>query len=200
MTTASFTISAFGDEIAPDLESQLQHDLNDLQQADLFGDENAEDQERLRSRIKELGSRKAERANELDLILNLSANIPGLLSEALIVPVPIATVEAGADSTSRGFPMHRDDEVEAIAMDEAMRYERSRGWTPTDVSDEREHYAVRSEGPGGERPRLRIIQNPFSKLTPERLYRQGQYFVEEKDWGRAGREVETTAEAGERYG
>ena len=29
MTTASFTISAFGDEIAPDLESQLQT-LNDL--------------------------------------------------------------------------------------------------------------------------------------------------------------------------
>ena len=115
MTTASFTISAFGDEIAPDLESQLQHDLNDLQQADLFGDENAEDQERLRSRIKELGSRKAERPNELDLILNLSANTPGLLSEALIVPVPIATVEAGADSTSRGFPMHRDSEVEMTA-------------------------------------------------------------------------------------
>ena len=108
MTTVSFTISAFGDEIAPDLESQLQHDLNDLQQADLFGDENAEDQERLRSRIKERGTRKAERLNELDLMLNLSANIPDLLSEALIVPVPIATVEAGPDSTSRGFPMHRD--------------------------------------------------------------------------------------------
>ena len=92
MTTASFTISAFGDEIAPAGRSYL----NDLQ-ADLFGDENAEDQERLRSRIKELGSRKAERPNELDLILNLSA---GLLSEALIAA--IATVEAGADSTSRG--------------------------------------------------------------------------------------------------
>ncbi len=93
--TTSFTISAFGDEIATDLESQLQHDLNDLQRADLFGDENAEDQERLRSRIKELRTRKAERLNELDLMLNISANIPGLLSEALIVPVPIATVEAG---------------------------------------------------------------------------------------------------------
>ncbi len=114
MTTASFTISAFGDEIAPDLESQLQT-LNDLQQADLFEDENAEDQERLRSRIRELGTRKAERLNELNLMLNLSANIPDLLSEALIVRVPIATVEAGADSTSRGFPMHRDSEVEMTA-------------------------------------------------------------------------------------
>lgn len=93
--TTSFTTNSFGDEIATDLQSQLQLDLNELQRADPFGDENAEDQERLRSRFKNLLTRKAERLNELDLMLNISANIPGLLSEALIVPVPIATVEAG---------------------------------------------------------------------------------------------------------
>ena len=222
-----------------DLILELQHELNDLQQAHLFGDENAEERERLRRRIEELGARKKERLNELVLMLNLSANLPDLLTEALIAPVPVAAVEG--DSSSRGFPMHRDDEVEAIAMDVAMRYESSRGWTPTDVSDDGEHYDVRSEGPSGEKrfievkgraqsggiivtgperdklqqlgerawlyvvtyckgeqSRLRIIQDPFSKLTPEMLYRQVQYFVEEDDWARQGREVETTGEAGER--
>ena len=224
-----------------DLILELQHELNDLQHAHLFGDENAEDRERLRRRVEELGARKKERLNELELMLNLSANLPDLLTEALIAPVPVAALEVGDDSSSRYFPMHRDDEVEAIAMDVAMRYERSRGWTPTDVSDDGEHYDVRSEGPGGEKrfievkgraqsggiivtgperdklqqlgerawlyvvtycrgeqSRLRIIRNPFSKLTPEMLYRQVQYFVEEDDWARQGREVETTGEAGER--
>lgn len=225
-----------------DLILELQHELNDLQQADLFGGENAEDRERLRRRIEELGARKQERLNELGLMLNLSANLPELLTEALIAPVPVATVEPEDDSSSRGFPMHRDDEVEAIAMDAAMRYERSRGWDPTDVSKDGEHYDVRSEGPGGEKRyievkgrarsggivvtgperdklqqlgerawlyvvtyckgeqsqlRLRIIQDPFSKLTPEMLYRQIQYFVEEDDWARQGQEVETTGDAKE---
>ena len=225
-----------------DLILELQHELNELQQAHLFGDENAEESERLHRRIEELGARKQERLNELGLMLNLSANLPELLTEALIAPVPVATVEPENDSSS-GFPMHRDDEVETIAMEIAMRYERSRGWNPTDVSKDGEHYDVRSEGPGGEKrfievkgraqsggivvtgperdklqqlgerawlyivtyckneqSRLRIIQDPFSKLTPEMLYRQVQYFVEEDDWTSQGREVDTIGELGERNG
>ena len=97
-------------------------------------------------------------------------------------------------------------------MDMAMRYERSRGWLPTDVSRDGEHYDIRSEGQDGEkrfievkgraqsgiivltgpeldklhqlgkrawlyvvthckgeRPRLRTIQDPIPKLTPEML-------------------------------
>ena len=95
----------------------MQHELNDLQQAHLFGDENAEDRERLRRRIEELGARKKERLN-------------------------IVT------------------------------------------------YCK------GEQSRLRIIQDPISKRTPEMLHRQVQYFVEEEDWAREGREVETNCEAG----
>ncbi|HDH57201.1 MAG TPA: DUF3883 domain-containing protein [Bacteroidetes bacterium] len=138
----------------------------------------------------------------------------------------------GKDIPSKGTPMWRDDEVEAIAMDVAMRYERSRGWTPTDVSSDGEHYGIRSVGPNGEKrfievkgrsqtgaiiltgpemdklrqlgdrawlyiithckgeqPRLRIIQDPISKLNPEMLYRQVQYFVEESDWLDKGDEV-----------
>ena len=223
-----------------DLILELQEELNDLQQAQLFGDDNVDNRERLRRRIGELGVRKAERLKELELMLKLSANLPDLLTEAVIAPVSVATLEQGDQRPSRGFPMHRDDEVEAIAMDVAMRYERSRGWVPTDVSRDGEHYDVRSEGQDGEkrfievkgraqsgvivltspeldklsqlgkrawlyvvthckgkRPRLRTIQDPIPKLTPEMLYRQIQYLVEEDDWARQGQEVETPREAGD---
>ena len=182
---------------------------------------------------------KKERLDELELMLKLSAKLPDILTEALIVPVPVVVAEG--DSSPNDFPMQRDDEVEDIAMDVAMRYERSRGWTPMDVSNDGEHYDVRSEGPGGEKRfievkgraqsggvvitgperdklqqlgerawlyivtyckgeklRLRIVQDPFSKLTPEMLYRQVQFFIEESDWARQGQDIETAAEAEER--
>jgi hypothetical protein len=43
---------------------------------------------------------------------------------------------------------------------------------------------------GGERPRLRIIQDPISRLSPEMLFRQIQYLVDESDWARQGEEVQ----------
>ena len=208
-----------------DLILELQGKLNDLQQAQLFGEDNAEEAERLRKRIEQLKERKQERLRELDLMMRLTANLPDVLTEAVIAPVPVAAVEMEEKTPSKGVPMRRDDEVEAIAMDVAMRYERSRGWTPSDVSRDGEHYDVRSEGPDGEKrfievkgraqsgaiiltgpevdklrqlgerawlyvvmfckgenPQLRIIQDPISKLSPEMLYRQIQYLVEESDW------------------
>lgn len=214
-----------------DLIIELQGELNDLQQAQLYGDENAEERERLRNRIDDLKTRKTERLKELDLMLRLTANLPDVLTEAIVVPAPFATIEE-EKKPSKGMPMRRDDEVEAIAMEVTMRYEQSRGWTPVDVSKEGEHYDVRSESPTGEkrfievkgraqtgdivltgpevdklmqlgerawlyivtfckegRPRLRIIQDPISKLNPEVLYRQIQYLVEEDDWERQGEEL-----------
>lgn len=216
-----------------DLIVELQGELNDLQQANLFGERNQEDTDRLRVRIDTLRARKVERLRELDLMMKLTANLPEVLTEAIIVPSPVATVEKDVDSPSKGMPMQRDDEVEAIAMDVAMRYERSRGWSPFDVSKDGEHYDVRSEGPGGEkrfievkgraqtgaiiltgpeldklrqlgdrawlyivtfckgeRPKLRIIQNPIAHLNPEMLYRQVQFLVEEDDWTAHGEEVQ----------
>jgi len=128
--------------------------------------------------------------------------------------------------------MRRDDEVERIAMSVVMRYERSRGWTPFDVSQDGEHYDIRSESPvgelrfvevkgraqtgaimltgpevdklrqlgeraylyivtqcRGEQPRLRIIHDPMAQLTPEMLYRQVQWLVQDADWSRKGEEV-----------
>lgn len=214
-----------------DLIVELQGELNDLQQAQLYGDENVVERERLRGRIEELKERKIERLKELDLMQRLTANLPDVLTEAIVVPVPVATNEE-EKKPSKGVPMRRDDEVEAIAMDVTMRYERSRGWIPVDVSKEGEHYDVRSESPAGEKrfievkgraqtgdivltgpevdklmqlgerawlyivtfckkeqPRLRIIQDPISKLNTEALYRQIQYLVEEDDWVKQGEEL-----------
>ena len=47
--------------------------------------------------------------------------------------------------------MRRDDEIERIAMQLVMRFERSRAWQPVDISADGEHYDIRSEGPDGER-------------------------------------------------
>jgi len=221
-----------------DLILELQGDLSRLQQASLFGEENTEECSRLQGRIEELRLRKADRLRELELMMSLTANLPEVLTQALVVPAPVATVE-GEPEPSHGIPMRRDDEVEAIAMDVAMRYERSRGWSPRDVSDEGEHYDVRSESPSGElrfievkgraqsgaivitgpeldklaqlgprawlyvvtfckgeQPRLRMIQDPVSKLNPAMLYRQVQYLVEEADWREHGEETFVPAAGG----
>jgi superfamily II DNA or RNA helicase len=224
-----------------DLILELQEELNDLQQAQLFGEDNTEEVERLRRRIEELKARKEDRLKELDLMMKLTANLPDILTEAVIVPAPVVTVGRDEEVPSKGIPMRRDDEVEAIAMDVAMRYERSRGWNPVDVSRDGEHYDIRSEGPNGEkrfievkgraqsgaivltgpevdklrqlgerawlyvvtfckgeRPRLRLIQDPISRLKPEMLYRQIQYLVEEGDWAQQGEEVEAPSKTEER--
>jgi hypothetical protein len=212
-----------------DLILEMQAKLNDVQQEQLFGDDDAEEREKLETRITELKQRRADRLAELDLMLRLSANLPDIITSALVVPDPVAVVE---ELPKRGFPMRRDEEVERIAMELVMRYERGRGWTPYDVSQDGEHYDIRSESPAGEkrfievkgrarsgaivltgpevdklrqlaeraflyvatfcngeRPRLRIIQNPMAELSPEMLYRQVQFFVDEDDWRTKGEEV-----------
>jgi hypothetical protein len=186
------------------------------------------------------------------LMLRLGANLPEIMTSALVVPPPVATVEPDDAASQRGRPCRRDDEVEQIAMQVVMRYERSRGWTPCDVSQDGEHYDIRSESPAGEKrfievkgraqsgaivltgpeldklgqlgeraflyvvthckpalpaldgrpgseaeggerprlPRLRVIQDPMSQLTPKALYRQVQYLVDERDWSSKGEEPE----------
>lgn len=59
-----------------DLILELQEELNDLQQAQLFGDDNEEERERLRGRIEELGARKVERLKELELMLKAVCQPP----------------------------------------------------------------------------------------------------------------------------
>jgi hypothetical protein len=42
----------------------------------------------------------------------------------------------------------------------------------------------------GERPCMRVIQDPIPKLSLEMLYRQVQFLIEEQDWSGKGDEVE----------
>jgi hypothetical protein len=134
-----------------DLILELQEQLNDLYQAQLWGQDNPEERQRLERRIQQLRERKATRLAELDLMLRLSADLPDLVTSALVVPAPEATAINRLTTSQRGVPMRRDDEVERIAMEVALGYERSRGWTPQDVSQDGEHYDVRSESPTGEK-------------------------------------------------
>jgi hypothetical protein len=210
----------------------LQTKLNELHQGELMGEDDADERHKLEQRLQLLKERKGVRMAELELMLKLTANLPEILTSALVLPAPVATVEMDTDHPKKGFPMQRDDEVEHFAMNVVMRYEHSIGWTPYDVSKDGEHYDIRSEskaserkyievkgraqsgavmltGPEvdklrqlaeraylyvvtfckGEKPRLRIIQNPISLLSPEMLYRQVQFLVEENDWSSKGEEV-----------
>ncbi len=221
-----------------DLILGLQGELNDFQQESLFGNDNVQERERLEKRIAALKVRKVDRMKELDLMLNLTANLPDILTQAIVVPAPVAAVDGGP-GPMRGVPMSRDDEIEAIAMNVADRYERNRGWNPFDVSKDGEHYDIRSESPSGdkrfievkgraktggivltlpeldklrqlgprawlyittfckdERPRLRIIQDPVSRLHPEMLYRNVQFFVAESDWSKQGSNIEMEVKRG----
>lgn len=216
-------------ETFTDLIVERQGELNELQQAQLFGEANYEEAEKLHMKIEDLKQRRRERLAELDRMLRLRANLPEILTEAAVVPAP-SVIEEGL--VTRGIPMRRDDEVERIAMEVAENYECSRGWSPIDVSQEGEHYDIRSVGPNdekryievkgraqsgaimltgpevdklrqlenrawlyivtfckGERPSLRIIQNPLSNLNPKMLYRQVQFLVEEDDWASKGEEI-----------
>lgn len=216
-----------------DLILDLTDKLNDYQQAELLGDDEGEAEERLKleKRIELLKSRKLERLAELELMLRLSANLPEVLTSALVLPAPVAIIDEDG-APRHGVPMRRDDEVEQIAMDVVMRFERGRGWTPFDVHLDGEHYDIRSEAPSGEvrfievkgraesgavmltspevdklrqlgeraflyivthckreMPKLRIIRDPMSELSPEMLYRQVQYLVDEKNWKAKGEDA-----------
>jgi superfamily II DNA or RNA helicase len=131
-----------------DLILELQEKLNDLQRAQLFGDDNPDERRKLEQRLDQLRERKALRLSELEQMLRLSANLPDIVTSAIISP---AAQAAESEIPRQGFPMRRDDVVERIAMDFAMLYERDRGWMPYDVSGDGEHYDIRSESPNGEK-------------------------------------------------
>lgn len=107
-----------------DLIMELQGQLNDLQQAQLAGEDDPEERRKLERRIQQLKECREQRMEELDLMMRLTANLPVIVTSALVIPAPVATKE---EPPKRGFPMQRDDEVEEIAMKITMNYERSRG-------------------------------------------------------------------------
>jgi superfamily II DNA or RNA helicase len=121
----------------------LQAQIGELQGQLIRGEVKAQDKiQQKQERIHELIRKKQDRLANLDQMLELAPKAPEVLGCAYVVPLTQQEYEGN-------FGMSRDDEVEAIAMDVAKRYERGEGWTPHDVSANNEGYDIRSISPEG---------------------------------------------------
>ena len=116
-------------------------EINELQGKLLLGNRKVQEKiEKKQERIDILRQRKKERIQKLELMQQLSMKPPEVLGCAYVLP--LSNVEY-----KHHFGMSRDDEVEAIAMEFAMNYEREQGWHPEDVSSENAGYDIRSVSP-----------------------------------------------------
>lgn len=118
--------------------------VNELQQT-LFFEESSKAEEKmttLMQSIENLKVRRAMRIEELDNMVQLSPKEPEVLGCAYVIP--LSDVEYKSN-----FGMSRDDEVERIATQAAMDYERKHGRTPIDVSADNVGYDIRSISPDG---------------------------------------------------
>ncbi|MDZ7740941.1 MAG: DUF3883 domain-containing protein [Bacteroidota bacterium] len=108
-----------------------------------MGSNTAEEKvQKKQARIVELKQKKAERIERLKLMRQLSPKAPEILGCAFVIP--LTQVEY-----ANHYGMSRDDEVEAIAMEIALKYESDNGWKPQDVSKNNEGFDIRSINPEG---------------------------------------------------
>ncbi len=89
-------------------------------------------------RLDELNARLERRREELRREQELAIADLTPIGSALVLPHP---------EREQLAPMVRDEEIERIAMEEAMRYERERGWVPEDVSAEDRGFDILSRHP-----------------------------------------------------
>ncbi|MDK2960098.1 MAG: hypothetical protein PWP12_282 [Bacillota bacterium] len=89
-------------------------------------------------RLDELNARLERRRQEIQRERQLAIADLTHIGSALVLPHP---------ERENFAPMVRDEEVERIAMEEAMRYERERGWIPEDVSAEDRGFDILSRHP-----------------------------------------------------
>ncbi len=121
----------------------LQTEIQDLQSRVLLGDSKVQDKIiQKQARIKDLVVKKKLRLQNLDLMTQLSPKAPEILGCAYVLPLTQLEYKDH-------FGMSRDDEVEAIAMEIAMDFERNGGWSPVDVSANNEGFDIRSISPEG---------------------------------------------------
>ncbi|MBP6872704.1 MAG: DUF3883 domain-containing protein [Bacteroidales bacterium] len=121
----------------------LTGEINELQGKSLLGIANVQDKiQKKQSRLNELKERKITRLESLEFMKQLSPKAPEVLGCAYVLPLTKVEYESH-------YGMSRDDEVEAIAMQEAMKYEIAYGWTPEDVSADNEGFDIRSVNPHG---------------------------------------------------
>lgn len=89
-------------------------------------------------RLDELNARLERRRQEIQRERQLAIADLTHIGSALVLPHP---------ERENFAPMVRDEEVERIAMEEALRYERERGWIPEDVSAEDRGFDILSRHP-----------------------------------------------------
>ena len=129
----------------------IQAEINDLQSKSLFQD-NEKLQQKLQNkmaRYQALLKRREERLAEMEQMVEVNPREPEVLGCAYVVPL---TQMEYANATG----MHRDDEVEAIAMKVAIDYETEHGRKVTDVSADNVGYDLRSESENNEKRYIEV--------------------------------------------
>lgn len=122
----------------------LTGDINELQNKILYSDDEKVQQKLMakENQLAALKKRKAEREEQMNMEVELFPVAPQVLGCAYVVPL-------GQMEYQHTFGMSRDDEVEAIAMQKVMDYERLMGRQPVDVSADNVGYDVRSAAADG---------------------------------------------------
>lgn len=104
-----------------------------------------------RQRADELSGRLQKREDELNRERQITARPPTVLGGALIIPVgwfaqATGSVAPALHETAPNYGVP-DKEVERLAMEAVMAYERSQGFAPRDVSKENRGYDIESRYP-----------------------------------------------------
>jgi len=163
--------------------------------------------------------RRDDRLAEIDQERHLSDKPPEIIGVAAILPLTVDDPELGG--------MRRDDEVEAVAVEVSMTYEKSQDRKPVSVEEENCGWDITSldggqvaryievKGRAGDgavsltenewikaqrfgedywlyivtgcksEPKLHMIQDPASKLSPREEIKIVRYMVDVADWKRA---------------
>lgn len=178
------------------------------------------------ARLEDLRNRRKRRLQEIEQERHLTLATPDIIGVASVVPMKFKGPKAET--------MVRDEEVEAVAMQAAMDYEREQGRVPEDVTGENLGFDIRSKGDseiryievkgrayvgsvaltpnewikaqrlGNEywlyivvnvrtKPQLYFLQNPASKLRPNKEVEIVRYLVKADQWQRVATLVEVSA-------
>ena len=126
------------DEAFNDIIFDLTNEINELQGKVLIGNNRHNEKiQRKQEKIKDLLRRKEIRHKRLEAMTQLSPKTPEVMGCAYVVPLNQVEYK-------KYYGMKRDDEVEQIAVQTAMDFERKNGWTPENVADQNLGYDIRS--------------------------------------------------------
>jgi len=106
----------------------------------------------------ELTARRTARRTQLAQEGQLIRQAPAFVTAVAVLPLPVQARTHAEGALPAGFDLRRNDEVERIAMEATMAYERGRGWQPADVSAENLGFDVRSVHPDGIVAGIRCIE------------------------------------------